>query len=503
MKTLAWWVALSLFATGVILILDRLFRKLLPIVALFKLSLVFPDRAPPRFRTALRNGTVKQLKRRMESGEFSAAAPQEAAEQLVALAAALNDHDRQTRGHTERVRAYSVMIGDEMGLSEHELELLNWSGLVHDIGKLAVPAEILNKPGKPSDEEWVILKGHPAKADALVEPLRPWLGTWAESATQHHERFDGNGYPNGVKGRNITLAGRIVSVADAYDVMTSTRSYKKPMPAEKAREELAVNAGTQFDPDVVRAFLGISIGRLRLVAGPLASLVQLPAGGASLGSATVTGVSALSAVAIASVGGLLSPPVEIPEVVAMTAATDIAVMGQEDEVLTLQLTGLAAEPGVVVTLSETDDGVAEVSVGGVVTFTPNADLNGVVELPYNACMEDGRCDGGTLSFSLAAVNDAPVAQDDAVVVPEDTTAEIDAMANDEDVDGDALRILALTVVEHPDYRLVPASVAFDQHRIMVEPEPDQYGQVLLEYTIADPSGATATASVMVRFESVN
>ncbi len=502
-KTLAWWVGLSLFATGTILILDRLFRRLLPIVALFKLSLVFPDRAPPRFKTALRSGTVRQLQRRMESGEFSAAAPQAAAEQLVGLAAALNEHDRQTRGHTERVRAYSVMIGTEMGLNEHELELLNWSGLVHDIGKLAVPAKILNKPGKPTDEEWVILKTHPAKADALVEPLRPWLGVWAESATQHHERFDGNGYPNGVKGRDITLAGRIVSVADAYDVMTSIRSYKTPMPAEEAREELAVNAGSQFDPDVVRAFLGISIGRLRLVAGPLASLVQLPAGGASLGSATITGVSALSAVAIATVSGMMTPPVEIPDVVAMTAATDIAVMGLEDEAVTLQLTGLAAEPGVVVTLSETEDGVAEVAVGGVVTFTPKADLNGVVEIPYTACMEDGRCDGGTLSFSLVAVNDPPVAQDDAIVVDEDTTAEVDALANDRDVDGDALRILAVTVLEHSDYRLVPASVAFDQRRILVKPEPDQFGEVLLEYTVTDPSGATAKATVLVRFDSVN
>ena len=124
------------------------------------------------------------------------------------------------------------MIGTEMGLSEHELELLNWSGLVHDIGKLAVPAEILNKPGKPTDEEWVVLKSHPAMADALVEPLRPWLGSWAESATQHHERFDGNGYPNGVKGRNITLAAadrlgsRRLRRDDVHPVL------QKPMPAE-------------------------------------------------------------------------------------------------------------------------------------------------------------------------------------------------------------------------------------------------------------------------------
>ena len=89
------------------------------------------------------------------------------------------------------------------------------------------------------------------------------------------------------------------------------------------------------------------------------------------------------------------------------------------------------------------------------------------------------------------------------VVDEDTTAEVDALANDGDVDGDVLRILAVTVVEHPEYRLVPASVAFNQRRILVEPEPDQFGEVLLEYTIADPSGATAKATVLVRFDSAN
>lgn len=204
---IVWWVLLSLIATAVLWIADRWFRRLMPISALFRLSLVFPDKAPSRFHTALRSGTVRQLKRSVASGAFSRAAPQEAAEQLIALAATLNDHDRQTRGHTERVRAYSVMIGEEMGLTGDDLEFLNWSGLVHDIGKLAVPSEILNKPGKPTEEEWVTLRNHPAKADLLVEPLRPWLGMWAESATEHHERFDGAGYPKGLAGHDITLAG--------------------------------------------------------------------------------------------------------------------------------------------------------------------------------------------------------------------------------------------------------------------------------------------------------
>ncbi|MGB5758216.1 MAG: HD-GYP domain-containing protein, partial [Acidimicrobiales bacterium] len=253
--TAIWWVGLTAIATIVLWLADRSLRRLLPVAALFKLSLVFPDRAPSRFKTAIRAGTVRQLQRQVEAGTFSSSTPQEAAEQLIGLAATLNSHDRLTRGHTERVRAYATMIGEEMGLEGSDLELLNWSGLVHDIGKLAVPPEILNKPGKPTEEEWVILRNHPAMADELVEPLRAWLGQWAESATQHHERYDGQGYPLGLAGDEITLAGRIVAVADAYDVMTSTRSYKKPMSTVTARAELADNAGTQFDPTVVRAFL--------------------------------------------------------------------------------------------------------------------------------------------------------------------------------------------------------------------------------------------------------
>ena len=114
---------------------DRAVRRLLPVAALFRLSLVFPDRAPSRFKAAIRSGTVRQLQRQMASGDHGRATPQEAAEQLIGLASSLNGHDRMTRGHTERVRAYSAMIGEEMGLGSRDLELLNWSGLVHDIGK--------------------------------------------------------------------------------------------------------------------------------------------------------------------------------------------------------------------------------------------------------------------------------------------------------------------------------------------------------------------------------
>ncbi len=494
-RMIAWWVLLSIFATVVLLVFDRVFRRLMPIVAMYKLSLIFPDRAPSRFRAALRNGTVRQLQRKMESGEFVEAAPQEAAEFLIALASTLNTHDRLTRGHTERVRAYSVMIGQEMGLEEHELELLNWSGLVHDIGKLAVPTEILNKKGKPTADEWVILRQHPAKADALVEPLRPWLGEWAESATQHHEYFDGNGYPNGLSGRDITLAGRIVAVADAYDVMTSARSYKKPMPASEARRELAVNSGSQFDPQVVRAFLGVNIGRLRLIAGPLGSIAQLPAGSATIGSAATTGATVAATIAVGAVAGLIGPQVEtaapnVPETVALVAqAPDLMVRGPEDQTLEADLSELVTESGVHITLlDEPANGSAKVSSPGLVSFSPEPNFNGTVILAYSSCFDDGVCDLGSLTFVVEAVNDAPIAIDDSATAIENTPLVIPVRDNDEDVDGDPLTVRSVTKVSG-------GSAVSDGSTVTFAPRPRYTGPAAFTYTIDDGQGGFASAEV--------
>ena len=106
----------------------------------------------------------------------------------------------------------------------------------------------MNKKGRLTPEEWEHVRGHPAHSDRWIGGLTPWLGEWVLAASQHHERFDGQGYPYGIAGMDISLAGRIVSVADAFDVMTAARSYKKPFPAAQARVELTDNAGSQFDP---------------------------------------------------------------------------------------------------------------------------------------------------------------------------------------------------------------------------------------------------------------
>jgi hypothetical protein len=271
------WLLIAAASTLVLIGLQHLAKRFIPLATLFSLTLVFPDSAPSRFGLALRTGTTRQLKAKIDGLDEDGLGdtPREAAESLLELVAALSKHDRITRGHSERVRAYSRMIGDEMELAEHDLERLHWAGLLHDVGKLYVPDEILNKPGELTEEEFEILKEHPVAGQRLVEPLTEWLGPSAAAVWEHHERWDGAGYPAGIPSEQTALASRIVCVADAFDVMTSVRTYKQPISAKAARAELERCAGRQFDPLVVRAMMSLSLGKLWGAMGPLSLIAQL------------------------------------------------------------------------------------------------------------------------------------------------------------------------------------------------------------------------------------
>ncbi len=344
------WLLIAAAATAVLLAAERLTRRLAPLATLLALSLTFPDRAPPRFRVALRNGSTRQLRDRVaeaRQGEVGGT-PAEAAERVLDLVAALSVHDRTTRGHSERVRAYSRMIGEEMGLSDIELDRLQWAGLLHDVGKLLIPAAILNKPGTLTAEEYEEVCLHPEYGRGMVTPLIPWLGDSARAVWEHHERWDGRGYPAGLAGHDIALAARIVAVADVFDVMTSARSYKTPVSAADARTELARCAGGQFDEAVVRAFLNISIGELRLLIGPLSWLSQLPLFPTSVLSTALGSHAATIAAVLAVVG----PPAVGMERIDAAAGRSSVVQHASGSVL--ESLGVGAElisPGLTVTTS--------------------------------------------------------------------------------------------------------------------------------------------------------
>ncbi|HUV10718.1 MAG TPA: HD domain-containing phosphohydrolase [Acidimicrobiia bacterium] len=192
------------------------------------------------------------------------------------LGVALNAHDRRTRGHSERVRALTDLVAEELRLPPEDAGRLRWGAFLHDIGKLSVPAPVLNKAGKLDAREWHVVQRHPLEGERFAVTLQSWLGEWLHAIGQHHERFDGTGYPDGLRGDEITLAGRIVAVADAYETMTAVRSYNRPKSPVEARRELRSCAGSHFDPVVVRGFMNVSIGKLRWTAGLAAWLAQIP-----------------------------------------------------------------------------------------------------------------------------------------------------------------------------------------------------------------------------------
>jgi Na+-transporting methylmalonyl-CoA/oxaloacetate decarboxylase gamma subunit len=187
-------------------------------------------------------------------------------ETLHSLSGALDLRDRETNGHSERVVAYSLLLGETLGLSERERRDLRWGALLHDIGKIAIPDQVLRKPGALSDEEWAIVRRHPEQGFAMLRDVS-YLGPALDVVRHHHERWDGGGYPDALAGEAIPRLARIFSVVDCYDAMASGRPYRGPLPVASARDQLQHAAGTQLDPALVAAFLAIDTARLEQIRG--------------------------------------------------------------------------------------------------------------------------------------------------------------------------------------------------------------------------------------------
>ncbi|HZE73229.1 MAG TPA: HD domain-containing phosphohydrolase [Pyrinomonadaceae bacterium] len=172
---------------------------------------------------------------------------------LRALTAALETRDSETHGHSERVVSYSLRLGREYGLNSAQMKSLEFGSLLHDIGKIGVPDSILRKPAKLTEEEWVQMREHPVHGQQILRGIE-FLEGAARVVAQHHEKWDGSGYPLGLKAEDIDLNARIFAVADAFDAMTSDRVYRRGKSYEAASQELDDWAGRQFDPKVVEAF---------------------------------------------------------------------------------------------------------------------------------------------------------------------------------------------------------------------------------------------------------
>ena len=164
--------------------------------------------------------------------------------------------DKYTSGHSDRVAAFSVLIGKYLGLPEKDLETLRIGGLFHDIGKIGVPDAVLLKPGKLTDNEYSEIKNHPSIGKQILANSTVFREV-IPIVYYHHEKFDGTGYPEQLKGEDIPYFARITAVADTFDAMTTKRSYRNALPLDVVRKEIESCAGTQFDPEIVKVFLEI------------------------------------------------------------------------------------------------------------------------------------------------------------------------------------------------------------------------------------------------------
>jgi putative nucleotidyltransferase with HDIG domain len=177
------------------------------------------------------------------------------------LATALDARDPYTAGHSQRVSGLSVSIGEQMGLTGADIDVLRLGAMLHDIGKIGISDAVLRKPGKLTAEEFEQIKLHPSLGARILKPLK-FLGAHVEIVELHHERPDGRGYPYGLRGDQIPLFARIVHVADAFDAMTSARAYRPGLPVSEAMAELWRGTGTDFDAQVVRALASLPLSVL-------------------------------------------------------------------------------------------------------------------------------------------------------------------------------------------------------------------------------------------------
>jgi HD-GYP domain-containing protein (c-di-GMP phosphodiesterase class II) len=176
---------------------------------------------------------------------------------LEALTASIDAKDRYTCGHSERVAHLTRALAETLGQDEATLKRMHIAGLVHDVGKIGVPESVLLKPGRLTEEEFAWIRLHPEMGFRILKDI-PQLNDVLPGVLHHHERWDGRGYPHGLAGEDIPLIARLIALADSFDAMSSSRTYRKAMSRSTVLEEIRRNAGTQFDPDLVPAFVSLN-----------------------------------------------------------------------------------------------------------------------------------------------------------------------------------------------------------------------------------------------------
>ena len=365
-----------------------------------------------------------------------------------------------------------------------------------------MPTEILTKPGRPTDAEWDVLRRHPEFGAELVAPLCELAGGMVTGGP-HSITSAGTARATraALTGDEIALPGRIVAVADVFDVITSARSYKEPFASTAARDEIAHCAGTQFDPRVVRAFLNISLGRLRLVMGPLSWLAHVPMlGRLPLTPAIGTVTASLGTVAAALTSGLVATPPApglagtVPNA-AETRPAAHALRRVVDEDQSVRVGVEAAGGGARVTAlsvsKQPSVGRIRVTAGLTLVYTPPPNFSGDVSVGYRACWAGRGCRQGEVLIRVVPVNDPPTARNDAAATGRATPVSIDVLANDTDPDGDRLSIGSIS-------RVGVGSARVADGKIRWSPPSRFTGTTTFRYTATDRHGGSSSALVTVR-----
>jgi diguanylate cyclase (GGDEF)-like protein/putative nucleotidyltransferase with HDIG domain len=216
------------------------------------------DTGSPSNLVAIADAAMYEAKKRLEGAKKSSVSSRADTTfgVLESLVLAVDAKDRYTKDHCDLVAEYAVKLAQRLNLSDESVRALRVAGLLHDIGKLAVPDEILKKPAPLTEEEYLIMQRHVRIGEVLIREV-PQLKDVIQAVSCHHERYDGSGYPRGLAGEGIPLLGRIIAVADAYSAMCLDRPYRKAMPLDAAVGEFVSGAGIQFDPDIARAFVDL------------------------------------------------------------------------------------------------------------------------------------------------------------------------------------------------------------------------------------------------------
>ncbi len=215
----------------------------------------------------------------LSNSELHAQLARMSREVTVALVSAIDKKDHYTSGHSERVGRLTRLTGAELGVSDEQLQSFEWAGLLHDVGKIGVPEEILRKPGALTAEEFAEVKRHPEMGFEILRPIAS-LQPVLEGVLYHHENPDGSGYPRGLRGPDIPLVARVIHVVDVFDALSSSRSYRSAFPVEQACAILRKDAGSKLDGDVVSAFLTLLDRMKQAQPDEFATLMERPGGAA-------------------------------------------------------------------------------------------------------------------------------------------------------------------------------------------------------------------------------